>query len=316
VTELVLVLGAGASHHCGFPLGRKLLELVHHRAQIDETHRGVNLAGRAKDWHPKPDEQLAIIQKDAWDSGFVSIDRFIKERPLIAPAAKVLVAHVLRERERGSDLGRHPNGCWYEYLWNWAADGVRDGQRRARIVTLNYERSLEEFLRRRAMAAFGWTDVSETMKRIDKALPILHLHGSFGSLAEVPYWTSAGDEWEDAARAAAGIRTLGEKIPDEYLIARMFLFEADSIAFLGTSFPSEVMDQLFTADAGWPSIRRQRHEDERRKPADVYASAMLPQSEWARTKARYLEQITGKRQIFDCYLGNCLETLHKLPILP
>ena len=215
MNDLVLFLGAGASWHCGFPLGGELLSKVHQASEAEGNHRLVNTIGWQERWDPKPEEQLGIIRAHAWKSGFFSIDRFIQERPDVEKAAKLIVARLLRDSERASNVDRHAKTNWYDYLWNWAADGVKAGQRVAYIITLNYDRSLEEFAIRRCISAFGYERAKAT-SHVRNALPILHLHGTLGSLDEVPYAKLADDdEWIDAAIAARSIRTLGEAAGDE-----------------------------------------------------------------------------------------------------
>ena len=311
---LLLFLGAGASFECGLPLGVNLLLEIHQQASQPGNAHPIRQIGHERQWDPPAEEQLKIIRADAWNSGFTSIDRFVKERPAVAPAAKVLLARVLRDAEYRSKVDRG-NG-WYDYFWSRASDSIREGREAVKVITLNYDRTLEEYLIRRSLSAFGWNR-DRARRAQETAVSILHLHGSLGALDEVEYMRStATDPWSDAARAAERIVTLGEDIPTAYIEAGNLLRRADVIAFLGTSFPSEVMDNLFLDVENWKRVRKGR-EERGMEHAHVYSSTKdVRAGEWTRTRSRYLRHLSDLVLPHVTEDHDCLATLRNFTILP
>ena len=118
-----------------------------------------------------------------------SIDAFLANREEYGGEGKAAIAAVLMQQEvienlrtANSDTKDH----WYRYLWNELVSHGRDGFQvnNVSVVTFNYDRSLEQFLRDAFSHAFGCS-----LERAETELhhiPITHVHGQLGELPAVP----------------------------------------------------------------------------------------------------------------------------------
>src|SRR5690349_14817815 len=97
LTPTVLILGAGASVHCGYPLGRALVkelcEPVPQRTAVDEMQ-----VGR---WSI-PDVEEFVQTLSYWDPS--SIDAFLEENTGQSALGKFLIARQLKKRESMAKL--------------------------------------------------------------------------------------------------------------------------------------------------------------------------------------------------------------------
>jgi len=134
-----LLLGAGASHHLGFPLGEEL-----------KTGMLDSLWGQLQ---PNPPASLSFLNQ--WHSSlqlfhdrlafgnWASPDAFLEKHAEHMNAGKALICHLLAQRE---DIQRvaHGNG-WYRHLVKSIhVDDARHFKGNSlSIVTFNYDRSLD-----------------------------------------------------------------------------------------------------------------------------------------------------------------------------
>jgi len=117
------------------------------------------------------------------------------------------------------------------------------------IVTYNYDRSIDAYLRRSLITLYDRTeaDVEVTMKKI----PIIHLHGQLGTLKDNPYVQHRPDSpsyLEALKRAKEGIKIIhevdGADSDPEYTKARNAIREAHKVIFLGFGFGRENLKRL------------------------------------------------------------------------
>jgi hypothetical protein len=133
---------------------------------------------------------------------------------------------------------------WYVYLWNRLYPDARDVpellRNPLRVVTFNYDRSLEHFL----FNAIKNTYSTSEQKALDavNAFSIVHVYGKLGTYCsegmtgDRRYRPDNGAT--DLACASAGIHVLPEARDgsDEFLRAQEWIGEADRIGFMGFGY--------------------------------------------------------------------------------
>lgn len=228
----VLVLGAGASAHCSYPLGRELV------AELARLRGDRSLDGLPEGWtRPLVDQFLTKLTR----SDPASIDAFLETNPDSAPLGKYLIARQLKQREELDRLFLPHDSGWYRHVFDrLLANGEPQFDRsKLKVVTFNYDRSLEAYFLARLQAAFDLTE-SDAAAALGE-LPIVHVHGILGELATHPY--SASTTPEDLLAISRRIQIIHE-IRDEadrfcnkmFERAHEWLVQAERIYFLGFGF--------------------------------------------------------------------------------
>ncbi|MFC1805791.1 SIR2 family protein [Planctomycetota bacterium] len=256
--RIALVLGAGSSHHFGFPLGEELVTLIRRRA-ADILPR----LAKGKEVAYGPDQLRERAQDFAKKLGPAkSIDVFLGLNPTFWDDGKKTIAGILLELEderKLFDLGEIDKKLydpWYKEFWDWLLRrDLRDfGSETLSIITFNYDRSLEHYLHSAARRMLEETEHDPT--ELLRKLRIVHVHGQLGPLqlrqyeVGVPY---GGDQSKGTPtvpcilRAAEDIEIISEAEDDstEFLEAREYLAEADTIILLGFGFHPDNLRRLF-----------------------------------------------------------------------
>ena len=187
--ESVLVVGAGASVPYGFPTGAKLrteiIDLVEKASSTSsnkgELHRLVeDLCGK---------QILADFARDFKDSPRESIDIFIGGRPEFATVGKAAIAAVLCAYERGDKLygfRERLDDDWLQSLFNnylnRSVSIDEFGENNLKIVTFNYDRSIEHRFTMALKSTYGCS-IQEAKKAASK-IEIIHVHGQLGGYFE------------------------------------------------------------------------------------------------------------------------------------
>jgi len=205
----VLILGAGASHPYGFPLGVELRDL------ICEQTTDIRFTAPLRQFGFEPGTTKEFGQA-LQHSGFGSVDAFLEASPEFAAIGKTAIALTLLPLEQRAKLfpPKAPkNGHWYQYLLGLMGVGTDDwAANRLTILTFNYDRSFEHYfctvLARRLKVS--QLEAAKTFHIID----VLHLHGQLGAypgLGSKPLGYSDRDlSLDDIALAATSIRTISE----------------------------------------------------------------------------------------------------------
>lgn len=218
----VLILGAGASCHLGYPLGSGLK--VRFADFLEQT----------------PDARY--LGKELRESGALSIDDFILRKYEAGGSAKRegrTLHHYLTkcfssiERDEVvPKIGDDSGWGWYESLWERLsvdAGSLADfRENNLKVITYNYDLSLDVFLRRKFFQDFKELLISATPPEpnpgqmmfslmdevITDACPVLHVYGSFYDEAILDYpeypehffntsWVLQlpnGEPWRESAR--------------------------------------------------------------------------------------------------------------------
>ncbi|MBI4063988.1 MAG: hypothetical protein HY401_06760 [Elusimicrobia bacterium] len=253
--DTVLVLGAGASKEYGLPTGLELKDAVVNAVQADTV--------RSKDISKAtgvPEENFKNMAQGLKGSSLASIDEWLERQPAeIVEAGKICICYVIGEQEK-PDLIWHRK--WYDTLWQRMTEGTKklNGilSNRLRIVTFNYDRSLEEFFMK--SAKYTYPNVSEQQcAEVLNQLRIVHVYGQAGFL---PWQTMKyGDpkrlyygsgHWKEAAESAKAIKILSEfsSGSPEFELATDHINRANIVLFLGFGYHKENMQRIKPSKLG------------------------------------------------------------------
>ena len=184
--DTVLIIGAGASKPYGFPTASELGPMITGVIPASFDHLRFNdvfpnSIGRWQTFledrfqptnqasHPA---EFLKMQKEFKESEIYSIDRFLFSHPQYEGIARHYISLILLLCERQSEL----KGSWYRALWNDVLiPAVERNEGSLEILSFNYDRSLEEYIRRVANATYPkrGSHVLETLK-------VSHVYGSLG----------------------------------------------------------------------------------------------------------------------------------------
>lgn len=254
-SRTVLVLGSGASYPYYFPLGRELSGWI-------TAELGPN------GWVKHALRNCGITQEemDACSNAFIrsrlySIDSFLAKRPEFAFVAKAAIAGIIKVAERPTALLGPPRNeegkpdrsdDWYRYLWSKLSDSWEHfDENQMKVITFNYDRSLEQYLLDAMVNTFGKTEDQCGEKLC--AIPVEHVYGSVDGPYGVP--VEGKDKLvdyfaPDVLRKAAGcLKVIPEgKNEEEHLArCRKHLLWAERICYLGFSFDPLNLEHLDAA---------------------------------------------------------------------
>lgn len=250
-TPTVFVLGAGASIPYGFPSGKKLRALLCDREWARRFSRdlvaeiGVDLSMHER------------FQEVFLRSSLFSIDAFLSRRSEFAEVGKIFIALELCALEVGdSVLSLNIEDDWYKILWNAMASNahiLKDlSKNQVRLISFNYDRSLEHFLHETTKNTFGVSD--DDAQNTLQSIPIIHLYGTLGKYDFSHHKESRiyhpGLDRSSIRLAANGIRVIPETRKDDevFLRARACFEWAERICFLGFGFDPINIQRLGLVD--------------------------------------------------------------------
>lgn len=269
--KITLVLGAGASHAMGYPLGSslrsKILELGIPGRQVFAIPAGLYF-----------EDGLLLRFIDAFRrSQMTSIDAFLARRLEFLEIGKRSIAALLLEVEDEQRLiNIEHQDHWYRYFFNrFAAENWEHLDfSNISIVTFNYDRSLEKFLHESIRESYGKSDVDAAAKL--RTLKIIHIYGSLGSPISgdadyLPYGGAVTAEKVQAAASLLRVIPEGRDDDDTLNVARGMLSEADCIAFMGFGFDETNVARLHAKQT---CRRKQPHPDFAYKDRQIVATCM------------------------------------------
>lgn len=232
----VFILGAGASSPYGFPLGSELKNQMIATCSSGRAIRELTKAGFDQ-------EELTNIVRALRGTYHPTIDIFLEKKASFRTLGAHLIAFTLLPHEEHNAL--FPQNDWYGFLY-----GLLDFESETpdtsliSFVTLNYERSLEHFLRKNI--DFNCPDrLMDLANQKLSQIEIVHAHGSLGAYPDVPY-----GQKPDAAvlqTAAERIRIVSDSLDDsdDFRRARSLICEAASVICLGFGYEPRTMAMLF-----------------------------------------------------------------------
>jgi hypothetical protein len=250
-TPTVLILGAGASMHLGYPSGIQLkteiLEI------LNNNYLPENVLIRKLEPH---DSKIKEFSNALSHSGKASVDAFLEYRDDFMHLGKLVIALALTKYENLENLFL-PDNNWYDYLYAKLDSPINEfDSNNLSIITFNYDRSLETYLHTALMNTYRLS--IEDAKEILLKIPIIHVYGKLGELDWQshdgrPY--SSTDEIIFIKQAANGIKVIHEEVPSDTTLkdARSILVKTERIIFLGFGYGSTNLQRLgFNNDFKYP----------------------------------------------------------------
>lgn len=248
IKPTVFVLGAGASYNFGYPLGKKLKEIISKNFDPDNSENAIELfkgLGFSED-------ELLSFRNQLRLSAAPSIDTFLEprgedERYL----GKLAIAYALIPCEKTDTL--FDDNYWYITLLNKLKPTFNDFEKnKIAFITFNYDRSLEHFLMTALQNQFNKSEqeVAEKLRKI----PIVHLYGKLGML---PWETIKPEEYSREynpkisphllRKSSKSLKIIYDKVEldnAEFKQARQLLSAARKIYFLGFGYHSDNLERL------------------------------------------------------------------------
>lgn len=213
-TQIVFIVGAGASCKLGFPAADKLTGIIREMTRDehgDSKYRALknahlaqaitSIARRSDDPTDKKNElyRATVAINQGMDVS-PSIDTFIdthSERPEIAEVGKLAIVQAILEAEFASKLcpqtdvpSDRPNlgplrETWYRPWFQMLITVIREDAmeavfRNVSVITFNYDRCIEAYLVHALRANFDADE--ERVFRLMSEAPIHHAYGAVGSL--------------------------------------------------------------------------------------------------------------------------------------
>lgn len=272
----VLVLGAGASQPFGLPTAPGLRDGICKMLSDSGSFESKTVSAAVRE-----NTQLVPIFRDGLDDARPpSVDAWLekKENQDFLSIGKAAIATCLLNHENKSKL-KLRNSNWYDILWYNLIDGANSletfGENKLRVVTFNYDRSLEEALFTRLKNTYYGKKDTEYAEKLRSTIPIVHVYGKLGPLlwqpcksnsCAIPYdigqFLDEQSEKEDFNdfdiayrwRVAVGyamkkidIVLQGTKIPadtEPFKEARKYIESAEALYFLGFGYHRENMERL------------------------------------------------------------------------
>jgi hypothetical protein len=234
----VLVLGAGASKPFGFPVGEELRTAV-----IDTTPDSLHIS-------PSERAEHSYFKETFKKSEMYSIDAFLTCRPEFSTLGKRYIAEILLNYEKLAE----PSGNWYQYIWNHFRTPTLTELDFSglKIITFNYDRSLEFFLLNVIKHTYGKGEV-DTLKQLS-TLEIVHTYGSLGPVWDLSAMSTTASEkiipygqTRLGGISANNISVIPDERADssvEFRRARELLLFAKGICFLGFGFDDTNLSRL------------------------------------------------------------------------
>ena len=234
----VLVLGAGASSHLGYPVGSELINQI------------VSLPGTEIFKNIYDEEIIIKFQYHLKRYESYSIDEFLEKNREFIEMGKSFIAYCLKKYEVEDKLFAPYNSGWYKYLFNkmLPASDEQFENNKITIITFNYDRSLEVYLHNTIKHRFNLSE-ADSLKILRK-IDIIHPHGMLGGYPEIPYsqFLEIDKELSEDDAKLLGKITNSIKIiheisevkdtfcSNEFEIAHKALQKTEKIYFLGFGF--------------------------------------------------------------------------------
>jgi hypothetical protein len=261
-TKTVLVLGAGASKPY-FPTGNELVRQIRDFAGSPKAEEWWRLC---EGWLAKHNLAYAAylgeairamkpLCRELTECRPDSIDQFLERRQDMAEVGRLVISILLLTAERESEghlwsdaAGTH----WYSFLKTQLVNPPKElGQDQLRIISFNYDRSLEHYLFRSLKPLYVGTLTDEAHANAMKQFQFLHIYGSLGPLpwqsatGTVPYGSQG---YGEILTAAKNVKVLHQGTDDavqqNFKTAQEWLKWADKILFLGFGFHEDNVERL------------------------------------------------------------------------
>lgn len=259
-TSTVLILGAGASISYGFPSGIRL------KAEICNAIRG-GQGPINRDLELSADAEIVQeFYQNLLLSSEMSIDAFLEHNKEYYKIGVRAIASILLRKELHNGLfenwidkwldADNNEKHWYQLLFSKLNAPFEDFQKNnLKVITFNYDRSLEYFLLKSMISKYSNQPENEVIKNLHH-IPILHMYGKLGSLPDydldgdfVPYnlFETDAKHRDEIYEASKNIVTIHQTEQLEATVkqAQDYMLEAQRIYFLGFGYDKTNMERLF-----------------------------------------------------------------------
>lgn len=263
----VLVLGAGASCHFGYPTGETLIDRI--VKTIKKTHFLASATQSLPLYQSHSDFKVLCDYLEFYDP--LSIDSFLTEfsnRKDIVVAGKTMIAYEILQAEdpnkliRTLDKDGKRNENWYRFLHHALTSNVTPQQLlnedlNVRIITFNYDNSLEHslFTRFDKSPLLG-NDSAQFLQKVSKN--ILHIYGQvgkfqwkggndrsnndYGSFKDNKALTKAEESWKNTIYVIGDDRN--KQVEENANTGIEWLRNAEVVFFLGFGFNDDNVNLL------------------------------------------------------------------------
>lgn len=282
--KTVFILGSGASKEVGYPTNSELNELIIIRTRKQDLNNGIinkEVLLSNFDHNSHFDQQQKVLfganvflyelsRKfnlkgiEHFNNQFLnlsppSIDEFVSLKPNYHELGKFIICQTILRRENLNLLIN--SSTWYNHLWQSIWQLLKRSPVNAfdniKIVTFNYDRSLECFLFNKLVYFFEG-DEEKASKILEENLNIIHVYGAIGKYKELIArkrfdfieYGQLYDEFQEhhhgfIARCMNNINLIGERTTTENIgIVKNIIDNSDRVIFLGFGFLESNMELL------------------------------------------------------------------------
>lgn len=284
MAETVIVVGAGASAHYGYPVGDGLINDIIQDIDVSNFHRGeLPIVGNPQSTI-SVDTVYADLRKALKFYDPLSIDTFLtrqkRQSSNLVDAGKIMIAYEILNSENPEYLHRFRyddkeykevrTENWYKYLANHLlSEYEKSGEINTSIITFNYDVSLDFYLYSRFGKAglLGKEDSENLLRKISENY--IHVYGQVdsyswqgGTRPNDDYGNLSGrDAFVQAKILKDNIFVIGEdrkELSEIKAKAKSFLHDAKRVLFLGFSFDEQNTDLLGLEEFAIDGVRMHR----------------------------------------------------------
>jgi hypothetical protein len=239
----VLVVGAGASAHLGFPLGDELCCTIISNTRNPDSNPFKDLVSMGF-----AHEAIISFHENLERSLPHSIDEFLSDRSEFIDVGRAAIAQVLIGHEDEKRL-RQRDDNWYGLLRDRIKAAIQRNEFSPVIVTFNYDLSLDKFLYDFLSSTFSRYAQMDTL---EDAVRVFHVHGRLGYLEyEVTHTPrrSYGKPLSpnEILAASQGIRVISQLDNDfgrDMVFAQEAIKQGERVIFLGFGYDDMNLDRL------------------------------------------------------------------------
>lgn len=280
----------------GFPSGADLRRLICEGGHSESS----KLARELSEWAHVDSSVVINFARQFEQSRIVSIDEFLSRRIEHTEIGKYAIATLLCPLEDPAKFDDPTNNDdWYSALWNALVSEVHRLEdlknNKLKVITFNYDRSLESYLHSAIKNTFAVSDAAALDAMA--SIPILHVYGSLGNFGiktegqNRPY--PGKQNAISLTTAANGIKVIPEARDDDevFKTTQIWFRESNRVCFLGFGF-----DQLNIKRLGLREVVEDGIKYKASFPSQVIASG------YGKTEAELAiakNLITGRLTTFD-----------------